>query len=114
MIPDRMFRFKTLPSRKAFGLAALMVAASLGPAGAQQPAPAPAIPAETPEDKARREQDLRAAFSRAAVEVLELSTEDDLVDSVRRFAELRKRRTQLGGGAARGAAGGLRHLRTMA
>lgn len=56
MIPDRMFRFKTLPSRKALGLAALMVAASLSPAGAQQPAPAPAIPAETPEDKARREQ----------------------------------------------------------
>lgn len=59
MIPDRMFRFKTLPSRKALGLAALMVAASLSPAGAQQPAPAPAIPAETPEDKARREQDLK-------------------------------------------------------
>ncbi len=34
-----------------------MVAASLSPAGAQQPAPA--LPAETPEDKARREQDLK-------------------------------------------------------
>jgi murein hydrolase activator len=59
MIPDRMFRFKTLPSRKVFGLAALMVAASLSPAGAQQPAPAPAAPPETVEDKARREQDLK-------------------------------------------------------
>jgi uncharacterized protein (DUF58 family) len=42
----------------------------------------------------RREKGLRAAFSRAGVEVLELSTEDDLVDSIRRFAELRKRRSR--------------------
>jgi septal ring factor EnvC (AmiA/AmiB activator) len=59
MIPDRMFRFKHLPSRKALGLAALMVAASLSPAGAQQPAPVPAVPTETAEEKARREQDLK-------------------------------------------------------
>ena len=59
MIPDRMLRFKSFP-RKAFGLAALLTAASLGPAGAQQPAPAPpAAPLETAEEKTRREQDLR-------------------------------------------------------
>jgi septal ring factor EnvC (AmiA/AmiB activator) len=59
MIPDRMFRFKSFTC-KAFCLAALLTAASLGPAGAQQPAPAsPAAPAETAEEKARREQDLK-------------------------------------------------------
>jgi septal ring factor EnvC (AmiA/AmiB activator) len=62
MIPDRMTRFKSIFSRKAFGLAALMIAASLSPIGAQQPAlapAAPAVPAETAEQKARREQDLK-------------------------------------------------------
>jgi hypothetical protein len=32
--------------------------------------------------------------------VLELSTEDDLVDAIRRFADLRKRRSRGGGGGA--------------
>src|SRR5215207_9691176 len=59
MIPDRMFRFKFFLSPKVFGFAALMVAASLSPTGAQQPAPAPAIQAETAEEKTRREQDLK-------------------------------------------------------
>ncbi|MBJ6127037.1 murein hydrolase activator EnvC family protein [Microvirga splendida] len=57
-----MTRFETFLSRKALGLAALMIAASLSPAGAQQPTPAPAapsVPAETAEEKARREQDLK-------------------------------------------------------
>ncbi len=43
---------------------------------------------------ARREARLRAALSEAGVDCLELSTEDDLVDSIRRFAELRKRRSK--------------------
>jgi murein hydrolase activator len=58
MIPDRMLYFKSFSS-KVFGLAALLIAASLSPAGAQQPAPAPAAPVETAEEKARREQDLK-------------------------------------------------------
>jgi septal ring factor EnvC (AmiA/AmiB activator) len=58
MIPDRMFRFKSFTC-KVLGLAALLTAASLGPAWAQQPAPAPTAPAETAEEKARREQDLK-------------------------------------------------------
>jgi uncharacterized protein (DUF58 family) len=62
----------------------------------------------------KREDELRGAFRDAGVDALELATDDDLADAIVRFAELRKRRTQLGGGAARGAAGGLRHLRTMA
>ncbi|SRR5258708_5580924 len=41
---------------------------------------------------ARREARLRAALSEVGVDCLELSTEDDLVDSIRRFSELRKRR----------------------
>lgn len=54
---------------------------------------------------ARREQELRAAFTQAGVDVLELSTHDNLVDAILRFADLRKRRSQL-------AAGGLpQHLR---
>jgi uncharacterized protein (DUF58 family) len=48
----------------------------------------------------RREADLRAAFGTAGVDALELSTNDDLVDAILRFADLRKRRSQLatGGG----------------
>jgi uncharacterized protein (DUF58 family) len=46
----------------------------------------------------RREKALRAAFADAGVDALELSTEDDLVDTLLRFADLRKRRSQLAGG----------------
>jgi uncharacterized protein (DUF58 family) len=46
----------------------------------------------------RREQALRAALSDAGVDALELSTDDDLVDTILRFADLRKRRSQLAGG----------------
>jgi uncharacterized protein (DUF58 family) len=42
----------------------------------------------------RREIELRAAFHRAGVDVLELSTEDDLVDALLRFADLRQRRSR--------------------
>ena len=48
----------------------------------------------------RREADLRSAFSQAGVDTLELSTNDDLVDAVLRFADLRKRRSQLAAGAS--------------
>jgi uncharacterized protein (DUF58 family) len=48
----------------------------------------------------RREAELRAAMARAGVDVLELSTEDELVNAILRFADLRKNRSQL---AARGA-----------
>ncbi len=54
--------FILFPSRKAIGFAAFLVAATLSPAGAQPQAPAPAgpsVPAETAEEKARREQDLK-------------------------------------------------------
>jgi uncharacterized protein (DUF58 family) len=49
---------------------------------------------------AQREQTLRSAFREAGVDALELATDDELVDSIMRFADLRKRRTQLatGGG----------------
>ncbi len=43
---------------------------------------------------AKREAGLRGAFAEAGVDVLELSTQDDLVESIRRFAELRKRRSR--------------------
>lgn len=46
----------------------------------------------------RREAALRAAFAHAGVDALELSTGDDLVDAILRFADLRKRRSQLAGG----------------
>jgi uncharacterized protein (DUF58 family) len=46
----------------------------------------------------QREKALRAAFWQAGVDALELSTDDDLVDAVLRFADLRKRRSQLAGG----------------
>jgi uncharacterized protein (DUF58 family) len=43
----------------------------------------------------RRETALRAAFRDAGVDALELSTEDDLVDTVTRFANLKKRKKHL-------------------
>jgi uncharacterized protein (DUF58 family) len=46
----------------------------------------------------RRERALRAAFADAGVDALELRTDDDLVDTILRFADLRKRRSQLAGG----------------
>ena len=48
----------------------------------------------------RREQALRSALADAGVDCLELSTGDDLVDSILRFADLRKRRSQLAGGGS--------------
>jgi uncharacterized protein (DUF58 family) len=49
---------------------------------------------------AKREDELRTAFRQAGVDALELATDDDLVDAIMRFADLRKRRSQLatGGG----------------
>jgi uncharacterized protein (DUF58 family) len=54
-----------------------------------------------------RENALRLAFRNVGVDALELATDDNLVDSILRFADLRKRRSQL-------AAGGMlpRHLET--
>ncbi len=46
----------------------------------------------------RREQALRAELAEAGVDTLELSTEDDLGSSILRFADLRKRRSQLAAG----------------
>ena len=40
----------------------------------------------------RREAELRSAFQKAGVDALELSTLDDVVDAIRRFADLRRQR----------------------
>jgi uncharacterized protein (DUF58 family) len=48
----------------------------------------------------RRETELRSAFSQAGIDTLELSTNDNLVDAILRFADLRKRRSQLAAGAS--------------
>ena len=48
----------------------------------------------------RRERELRGAFSRAGVDALELSTDDNLVDAIMRFADLRKRRATLAAGGS--------------
>ena len=47
----------------------------------------------------RRERELRSALGHAGVDCLELATDGDLVDAILRFAELRKRRSRLVGGA---------------
>ena len=53
----------------------------------------------------RRERELRYSLRDAGVDALELCTDDDLVDAIMRFADLRRRRSQLASG------GGLpRHL----
>jgi uncharacterized protein (DUF58 family) len=54
----------------------------------------------------RREQALRAALGEAGVDALELATDDDLVDTILRFADLRTRRSQLAGGGVLAARGG--------
>ena len=46
----------------------------------------------------KNEDALRTSFSKAGVDALELSTTDDLVDVILRFADLRKRRSQIAAG----------------
>ena len=46
----------------------------------------------------RRENELRGAFRQAGIDALELATDDDLMDAVLRFADLRKQRSQLAAG----------------
>jgi uncharacterized protein (DUF58 family) len=48
---------------------------------------------------AERESALRQALAKAGVDALELSTSDDLVEAIVRFADLRKRRTRIGSAA---------------
>ncbi len=48
---------------------------------------------------AAREGAIRAAFAQAGVDALELSTDEDLVGAVLRFADLRKRRVRRAAGA---------------
>lgn len=47
---------------------------------------------------AQRETELRQTLSRAGVDTLELSTADDLVQSILRFTDMRKRRSRIGAG----------------
>src|SRR5207237_1260271 len=47
----------------------------------------------------RREANVRSALRQAGVDALELSTHDDLVDAILRFADLRKRRSRVATGA---------------
>ncbi|HEY2862082.1 MAG TPA: DUF58 domain-containing protein [Casimicrobiaceae bacterium] len=49
---------------------------------------------------AKRETELREAFRNAGVDALELATDDDLMDSIMRFADMRKRRSRLAAGGA--------------
>jgi uncharacterized protein (DUF58 family) len=48
---------------------------------------------------AQREAHLREGLARAGVDTLELATDDDLVDALVRFVELRKRRARLSSGS---------------
>ena len=53
---------------------------------------------------AEREATLRASLARAGVDALELSTSDDLVEAIVRFADMRKRRTRIGSGSMKAVA----------
>jgi uncharacterized protein (DUF58 family) len=57
----------------------------------------------------RRETELRDALGRAGIDTLELATNDDLLDAILRFADLRKQRSQLAAGG-----GAPTHLHSMA
>lgn len=48
----------------------------------------------------RREMELRSAFQQAGVDTLELSTDDDLIETIIRFADLRKQRAKLATGGS--------------
>jgi uncharacterized protein (DUF58 family) len=48
---------------------------------------------------AQREADLREGLTNAGVDALELSTGDDLAETLMRFVDMRKRRSRLSGGA---------------
>jgi uncharacterized protein (DUF58 family) len=47
----------------------------------------------------QRETELRQTLARAGVDTLELSTGDDLVQSILRFTDMRKRRSRVGAGS---------------
>ena len=49
---------------------------------------------------AKREIELRTAFRHAGIDALELATDDDLMDAILRFADMRKRRSRLASGGA--------------
>jgi uncharacterized protein (DUF58 family) len=49
---------------------------------------------------AQREAQLRESLTRAGVDALELSTDDDLISALLRFTDMRKRRSRLSGGHA--------------
>jgi uncharacterized protein (DUF58 family) len=49
---------------------------------------------------AKRESELRMAFRHAGIDALELATDDDLMDAILRFADMRKRRSRLAAGGA--------------
>ncbi|AGU48423.1 hypothetical protein VAPA_1c13080 [Variovorax paradoxus B4] len=53
---------------------------------------------------AEREATLRASLAKAGVDALELSTSDDLVEAIVRFADLRKRRMRIGPGSMKAVA----------
>lgn len=46
----------------------------------------------------RRETELRTGLQQAGVDAIELATDDDLVDAILRFADLRKHRSRISGG----------------
>lgn len=48
----------------------------------------------------RREEELRAAFVKAGIDVLELATDDDVTEAIMRFADLRKIRSRLAAGGS--------------
>lgn len=50
------------------------------------------------EAAAKREEELRTAFGDAGVDTLELATDDDLMDAILRFSELRKARSRMSAG----------------
>jgi len=54
----------------------------------------------------RRETALLEALARAGVDTLELATDDDLLDAILRFADLRKQRSRLANWSGRPGRGG--------
>ena len=61
----------------------------------------------------RRESELREGLARAGVDTLELATDDDLVDSILRFADLKKQRSRLANWSGP-KPGAMRHIRPAA
>ena len=87
--------------------------AAVGQAGYKSRRLSAATATADEQDAERRESELREGLAKAGVDTLELATDDDLVDSIMRFADLKKQRSRLANWSGP-RPGAMRHIRPAA